>query len=99
MLCSTRMRRSTSRSRPVPSTRTGSPRTRSPTGSRRCCVPEHGEEPRDPTVIPVATSAPYDVLVGDALVVRLPWLLGDRVQRVGLVFPEDLPDLPGRVRD
>jgi 3-dehydroquinate synthase len=62
-------------------------------------VPEHGEEVRDPTVIHVATSAPYDVLVGDALVVRLPALLGDRVQRVGLVFPEDLPDLPGRVRD
>ena len=55
-------------------------------------------EPRDATVIHVATGAPYDVLVGDALVGRLPDLLGERVQRVGLVFAEDLPDLPAPVR-
>jgi 3-dehydroquinate synthase len=55
--------------------------------------------PREPTVIHVATAAPYDVLVGDDLVGHLPAMLGDRAQRVGLVFPEDLPDLPGHVRD
>ena len=52
----------------------------------------------DPTVIHVATDAPYDVLVGDGVVGHLPAVLGDRVQRVGLVFPEDLHDLPARVR-
>ena len=56
-------------------------------------------EPHDATVIHVATSAPYDVLVGDELVGRLPAMLGERVHRVGLVFPEDLPDLPARVRE
>jgi 3-dehydroquinate synthase len=55
--------------------------------------------PREPTVIHVATAAPYDVLVGDDLVGHLPAMHGDRAQRVGLVFPEDLPDLPGHVRD
>jgi 3-dehydroquinate synthase len=56
-------------------------------------------EHRDATVIHVATAAPYDVLVGDGLVGRLPPVLGERVRRVGLVFPEDLPDPPARVRD
>ncbi len=50
-------------------------------------------------MIHVATGSPYDVLVGDGLVGRLPALLGERVQRVALAYPEDLPDLPARVRD
>ena len=33
---------------------------------------EHGAGPRDATVIHVATAAPYDVLVGDGLLGRLP---------------------------
>ena len=52
-----------------------------------------------PTVIHVATAAPYDVLVGAGLLGRLPHLLGERVQRVGLVFPEDRLDLAAAVRD
>jgi len=54
-------------------------------------------EDRDATVIHVATGAPYDVLVGDGLVGHLPALLGPGVQRIGLVFAEDLPDLPASV--
>jgi 3-dehydroquinate synthase len=55
-------------------------------------------EHRDPTVIHVATGSPYDVLVGEGLTDRLPTVLGPRVQRVGLVFPEDLPDHAEQVR-
>jgi 3-dehydroquinate synthase len=54
--------------------------------------------PGDATVIQVATAAPYDVLVGEGVVDELPTLLGERVQRVGLVFPEDLPDLAAQAR-
>ncbi len=54
--------------------------------------------PTDTTVIHVATSAPYDVLVGEGVLDALPSLLGPQVERVGLVFPEDLRDLPARVR-
>jgi 3-dehydroquinate synthase len=52
----------------------------------------------DATAIHVATAAPYDVLVGEGVVDALPTLLDPRVERVGLVFPEDLPDLATRVR-
>jgi len=54
--------------------------------------------PGEATVIHVATAAPYDVLVGEGVVDGLGALLGERTQRVGLVFPEDLPDLAARVR-
>jgi 3-dehydroquinate synthase len=50
-------------------------------------------------VIRVATAAPYDVLVGDGVLDRLPELLGGRVARVAVAFPADLPDLVARVRD
>ena len=53
----------------------------------------------DATVIHVATAAPYDVLVGEGLLGRLPALLGERAERVGLVFPGDRPDLAEPVRD
>jgi shikimate kinase / 3-dehydroquinate synthase len=43
-----------------------------------------------PAVIRVATSAAYDVVVGHALLDRLPALVGSGVQRVALVHPEDL---------
>jgi 3-dehydroquinate synthase len=62
-------------------------------------VAEQGEGPRDVTVIHVATAAPYDVVVGEGLVGRLPGLIGERAARVGLVSPEDRPDLAEPVRD
>jgi 3-dehydroquinate synthase len=49
-------------------------------------------------VVHVATTAPYDVLIGEGVVGELASSLGDGVQRVGLVFSEDLPDLPATVR-
>ncbi|HET7430036.1 MAG TPA: 3-dehydroquinate synthase [Nocardioides sp.] len=52
-----------------------------------------------PTVIRVATGAPYDVVVGHDVLDRVAGLLGDGVQRVGLVHAEDLPGPAGRVRD
>jgi 3-dehydroquinate synthase len=52
----------------------------------------------DPTVIPVATDAPYDVVVGDDLVHRLPALLGGAA-RVAVVAPVDLDFLAAPVRD
>jgi len=52
-----------------------------------------------PTVVRVATGAPYDVVVGAGVVDRLPGLLGEGVVRVGLVFPEDLPGPAVGVRD
>jgi 3-dehydroquinate synthase len=45
----------------------------------------------DPTIIRVRTAAAYDVVVGHALLDRLPGLLGPQVQRVGVVHPVDLP--------
>jgi 3-dehydroquinate synthase len=45
----------------------------------------------DPTVIRVETAAAYDVVVGSGLLAGLPGLLGSDVQRVAVVFPEDLP--------
>jgi 3-dehydroquinate synthase len=47
----------------------------------------------EPTIIPVAAAAPYDVVVGHGLLDRLPALLGPTVQRVAVVHPDDLPDL------
>ncbi len=52
----------------------------------------------DATVIHVATAAPYDVLVGAGLLDLLPDLVGDRAERVGLVFPDDRLDLVAPVR-
>jgi 3-dehydroquinate synthase len=43
-----------------------------------------------PTVIRVATSAAYDVVVGHALLDRLPALVGPEAQRVAIVRPDDL---------
>jgi 3-dehydroquinate synthase len=51
----------------------------------------------EPTVIRVATAAAYDVLVGHDLLGRLPVALGDAVQRVAIVHPEDLPGPADRV--
>ena len=45
------------------------------------------------TVLPVTGASPYDVVVGTDLSARLPQILGDGVQRVGVVFPESLGDL------
>ena len=53
----------------------------------------------EPTVIRVETAAAYDVMVGHDLLGRLPALLGDAVQRVALVHPEDLPAPADRVSD
>ena len=54
---------------------------------------ERTDAASDATVIHVATAAPYDVLLGSGLLDRLPDLVGDRAERVGLVFPDDLLDL------
>ncbi|HEX3932109.1 MAG TPA: 3-dehydroquinate synthase [Nocardioides sp.] len=43
------------------------------------------------TSIRVATGAPYDVVVGNDLLGRLPGLVGPEAHRVAVVFPEDLP--------
>jgi 3-dehydroquinate synthase len=53
----------------------------------------------DPTVIRVATGAPYDVVVGDDLLDRLPAALGDGVARVAVVAPVDLEAVAAPVRD
>jgi 3-dehydroquinate synthase len=45
----------------------------------------------DSTRIRVATAAAYDVVVGHGLLGGLPGLLGPGVQRVAVVFPDDLP--------
>jgi 3-dehydroquinate synthase len=50
-----------------------------------------------PTMIRVATAAAYDVVVGRDLLGRLPGQLGDGVQRVAVVHPEDLPEPARRV--
>ncbi len=51
------------------------------------------------TVIRVATSAAYDVVVGHGLLGRLPGLLGEGVHRVAVVFPDDLPGPASAVRE
>ncbi len=56
-------------------------------------------EPSGPTVIRVATAAAYDVLVGTDLLGALPDALGPGVERVAIVFPEDLTGPATRVRD
>jgi len=53
----------------------------------------------DPTVIRVETAAAYDVVVGGGLLARLPDLLGPDVQRVALVFPDDVPRPASAVRE
>jgi 3-dehydroquinate synthase len=53
----------------------------------------------EPTVVRVATSPGYDVVVGSGLLGRLSALLGDGVRRVAVVHPDDLPAPAGRVRD
>jgi 3-dehydroquinate synthase len=53
----------------------------------------------EPTVIRVETAAAYDVLVGHDLLARLPAMLGDAVQRVALVHPENLLGPADRVGD
>ncbi|HET9841953.1 MAG TPA: 3-dehydroquinate synthase family protein, partial [Nocardioides sp.] len=45
----------------------------------------------DPGVIRVATPAAYDVVVGHALLERLPGLVGPGVRQVAIVHPDDLP--------
>ncbi|MFC4786173.1 3-dehydroquinate synthase [Nocardioides sp. MAHUQ-72] len=45
------------------------------------------------TVLPVTGAAPYDVVVGNGLAHRLPAMLGESVQRVGVVHPESLRHL------
>ncbi len=44
------------------------------------------------------TTAPYDVVVGEQLLDRLPGLLGEGVRRVAVLHPAGLADLGGRVR-
>ena len=51
------------------------------------------------TVLHVGGASPYDVVVGTGLAGRLPQLLGESVQRVGVVFPEGLLDLARPVLD
>lgn len=46
-----------------------------------------------PSVIPVATASPYDVVVGHGVLDRLPGLLPAGAQRVAIVCPESLEDL------
>jgi 3-dehydroquinate synthase len=45
----------------------------------------------DPGVIRVAAPAAYDVVVGHALLERLPGLVGPGVRQVAIVHPDDLP--------
>jgi 3-dehydroquinate synthase len=52
-----------------------------------------GEPASEPTVIRVATAAPYDVVVGHGILDRLPGLLPEGVQRVAIICPESLEDL------
>lgn len=46
-----------------------------------------------PSVIRVATAAPYDVVVGDGILDRLVGLLPSGAQRVAIISPESLEDL------
>jgi 3-dehydroquinate synthase len=55
-------------------------------------------EPRDATVIRVATGAPYDVVVGADLLELLKGILAAGVQRVAVISPDDLAVPAGRVR-
>ncbi len=51
------------------------------------------------TVLHVGGASPYEVVVGHDLGGRLPQVLGESVQRVGVVFPEALGDLVRPVLD
>jgi 3-dehydroquinate synthase len=53
----------------------------------------------DTTRIRVATSAPYDVVVGRELTGELPALLGAAVRRVALIHPAAMSSAAGVVRD
>jgi 3-dehydroquinate synthase len=53
----------------------------------------------DPTVIRVATGAPYDVVVGHDLIDRLPAALGDGVARVAVVAAEELASVAAPIRE
>jgi 3-dehydroquinate synthase len=53
----------------------------------------------DATVIRVATGSPYDVVVGDGLLDRLPAALGEGVARVAVIAPVDLDSQAAPVRD
>ncbi|WP_151082056.1 3-dehydroquinate synthase [Nocardioides cynanchi] len=53
----------------------------------------------EPSVIPVATGAPYDVVVGEDLLDRLPAALGKGVARVAVIAPVDLDRFAAPVRD
>ena len=53
----------------------------------------------EPTVVRVATSPGYDVVVGTGVLGRLPALLGDGVRRVAVVRPDDLPAPAAQVCD
>jgi 3-dehydroquinate synthase len=53
----------------------------------------------EPAVIRVATGAPYDVVVGDDLLDRLPAALGEGVARVAVIAPVDLEWIAAPVRD
>jgi len=52
----------------------------------------------EPTVIRVATASAYDVVVGRALLDRLPGLVGPDAQRVAVVHAEDLVEQAEAVR-
>ncbi len=52
----------------------------------------------EPTEITVATASAYEVVVGHGLLGRLPGLLGEGMQRVALVCPDDLPGPASAVR-
>ena len=51
------------------------------------------------TVIAVRGSSPYDVVVGRGLAARLPGILGEGVQRVAVLFADDLAGLAQPVVD
>jgi 3-dehydroquinate synthase len=52
----------------------------------------------DDTTLHVGGASPYDVVVGHALGLRLPAMLGDRVERVAVVRPTGLADVVETLR-
>jgi len=53
----------------------------------------------DPVVVPVAGERPYDVVIGDHLLGRLPTMLGPKVQRVAVIHPRALSTSGEAVRE
>ncbi len=53
--------------------------------------------PEPDTVLTVAGAAPYDVVVGHGLAGRVPEVLGEGVERVAVVYPDQLADLAAPV--